>query len=104
MIRRSKPLLVTHPAASDEIRDALTWYKSRDPRLAAQMRDLINHGTTMIQDAPGTWPRYMHGTQRYVLETYAYSIVYRVRGDVIDILAFAHAKRKPGYWRKRLRD
>ena len=36
--------------------------------------------------------------RRYVFRVYPYSLVYRLAGDEVTIVAVAHAKRKPGYW------
>jgi plasmid stabilization system protein ParE len=52
---------------------------------------------------PQLYSPYMHGTQRIVLSRYPYSIVFRERLHDIRIVAIAHAKRRPGYWTKRLR-
>jgi hypothetical protein len=29
-------------------------------------------------------------------------LVYRMRGDEVEIVAVAHGRRRPGYWRSRL--
>ncbi len=34
---------------------------------------------------------------------FPYNIVYVIRGDVVFIIAIAHHRRQPGYWRTRLR-
>lgn len=34
---------------------------------------------------------------------FPYRVVYVVVGDDVDVIAVAHAKRRPGYWRRRLR-
>jgi hypothetical protein len=51
---------------------------------------------------PGLYPRHLHKTQRAVLDRFPFSIVYRELLDEIQIIAMAHAKRRPGYWAKRL--
>jgi toxin ParE1/3/4 len=35
---------------------------------------------------------------------YPFSLVYRVRDSEIQVIAVAHGRRHPGYWRSRLRD
>ena len=30
-----------------------------------------------------------------------YSVIFRIKIDTIEIIAIAHAKRRPGYWRRR---
>ena len=39
----------------------------------------------------------------WILPRLPYSIIYDDRGIDIRIVAFAHHKRRPGYWRKRLK-
>jgi plasmid stabilization system protein ParE len=38
---------------------------------------------------------------RVLFRRYPYAIIYRVLPDRIEILAIAHARRRPGYWRNR---
>ena len=35
------------------------------------------------------------------LGKFPYSLVYRVQGEVITVIAMAHQSREPGYWRRR---
>ena len=41
------------------------------------------------------------GTRRLALRRFPYSIVYRQRDEAIDVIAFAHQRRRPEYWRSR---
>ena len=63
-----------------------------------QVDDLSN----TIARAPETWPEYLYGTRRYLLRHFPFAVVYLVDPDVVTIVAVAHSKRKPGYWRKRV--
>jgi plasmid stabilization system protein ParE len=40
--------------------------------------------------------------RRALLKTYPYAVVFREGEEEILILAIAHGKRRPGYWRKRM--
>jgi len=55
-----------------------------------------------IVKAPKRWPKHMHGTQGFVLHRFPFSIIYLDELDVLSIVAVAHSKRKPGYWKARL--
>jgi plasmid stabilization system protein ParE len=55
-----------------------------------------------VQEHPRLYPRYLYGTQRAVLNRYPFSVIYRELLSEIQIIAVAHAKRRPGYWDKRL--
>jgi len=54
-----------------------------------------------ILEAPERWPEHLQGTRRFLLHRFPFSIVYRLKGDVIEVVAIAHAKRRPGYWKRR---
>ena len=81
----------------------LTTGKSRKS-LAHRLLLAVEHGRTQIADFPSAWPPASTGARRYMLPGFPYQIVYRVRGDEIQIIAVAHHKRKPRNWRRRLRD
>jgi hypothetical protein len=42
------------------------------------------------------------GTRRLVLRRFPFAIVYRLAGEFVLVLAIAHMRRRPGYWRGRL--
>lgn len=39
--------------------------------------------------------------RRFVLRKFPYSIIYSIEPDCVMILAVAHQRREPGYWRER---
>ncbi len=55
-----------------------------------------------ISQAPRRWPKHLHGTRRFVLQRFPFSIVYLDEPDVLNVVAVAHNKPKPGYWKQRL--
>lgn len=46
-------------------------------------------------------PRIYGTYRRFPLQTFPFSIVYAVRRDFVEVIAVAHYRRKPGYWRVR---
>jgi toxin ParE1/3/4 len=42
--------------------------------------------------------------RRFVMRRFPFSIVYYIVDDIVRVVAVAHGKRRPGYWRVRLRD
>lgn len=40
-------------------------------------------------------------TRWALIETFPFAIVYRPQGDLIEILAVMHQRRRPGYWENR---
>jgi plasmid stabilization system protein ParE len=44
----------------------------------------------------------LRGTRRILLKGYPYFVIFRELPRKIQIIAVAHAKRRPAYWAKRL--
>jgi plasmid stabilization system protein ParE len=91
-----------HPAAKLEVFDAFDWYQSHSQRAAENFQREVERAQTAIQESPERWPAYLVGTKKYLLKRYPYLVVYHVAQSGIEIVAIAHASRKPGYWVDRL--
>lgn len=97
------PLAVRfHPAAAQEAEEGYEWYAARNPDVAHGFREELRHAVEAVAENPGTWPRYGRRARRYLFPRFPFSLVYVVRGDEVEVVAVAHAKRRPGYWRSRL--
>ena len=55
-----------------------------------------------IVQTPQRWPKYLYGTRRFVLHRFPFSIIYLDDSDILSIVAVAHNKRNPGFWKQRL--
>lgn len=90
------------PAAREELAAAVCWYEEQRPGLGAEFFDSVVHATSLIQAQPeiGTPDSYQR-TRRVLVQRFPYQVVYRLTPDEIVILAIAHLKRRPGYWKKR---
>ena len=53
---------------------------------------------TRIEEAPRRCPPYLADTRRYLLRRFPFFVVFREVNGRAQILAVAHAKRRPGYW------
>jgi len=91
-----------HPEARLEALDAYEWYFERSPQAAEAFQAELEKAGRAIQEAPERYEVYLHGTRRYLMKRYPYLVVFRPTADHIEILAVAHGRRRPGYWKKRL--
>jgi plasmid stabilization system protein ParE len=91
-----------HPDASHEADSAYDWYAARDVSVAHAFRQELRHAVDAVANNPLAWPRRGRNTRHYVFPRFPYSLVYRMRGDEIEVIAVAHGRRRPGYWRSRL--
>jgi len=88
--------------AVDEAESAARWYAERSGSAAAGFAGEIDAAIAAIEQHPDAWPAYDHGTRHYLLRRYPFSVVYRVESARILIVAVAHGRRRPGYWKSRL--
>jgi plasmid stabilization system protein ParE len=94
--------LFLHPAAIEEAEAAARWYRERSPKAAARFVDEIEQVIDKLRNAPHRWPLGPHGTRRIRFPYFPFTIIYRESTEAIQILAFAHGRRRPGYWKARL--
>jgi len=98
-----------HPAARAEYLDALAWYDDQEVGLGDRLADDLDGGVDFVRAWPDAAPSY-RGRQRVPLirqkstEVFPYGIVYLILDGEVVIVAYAHERRRPGYWRKRLQD
>ena len=90
-----------HPAAIDDVVEARAWYAERDERVAAAFSVEFEQAIARIGESPDRWPAYVEGTRRYLLSRFPFFVVYRVHQDQVQVLAVAHGRRRPSYWRDR---
>ena len=81
---------------------AHAWYARQSLVAADGFYNELLPALDRVQKQPRLYPTHIHNTQRLVLHRYPFSIVYRELVDKIQIIAVAHARRKPAYWSNRL--
>ena len=93
-----------HPEALSEAEAAILWYGERSSRAPAAFIEELERAITSIVDAPKRWPIYEQNCRRLPLFRFPYFIVYHEKaGNIIQILAVAHGRRRPDYWHARSR-
>jgi plasmid stabilization system protein ParE len=89
------------PEALAEADEAIGWYYARNPAAAADFEAELEHACWQIIEAPYPWPPYRHQTRRFLLHRFPYEVVYREQAPKTLIVAVAHCRRRPGYWKTR---
>ena len=93
-----------HPEAEQELSEAKSWYRARSKLAARAFATDIADSIRSIAATPKRWPEHRPGERLFVLSRFPFSILYRVRADLVFITAVAHQKRRPGYWQDRKLD
>ncbi|MFN0151148.1 MAG: type II toxin-antitoxin system RelE/ParE family toxin [bacterium] len=94
--------LEVHPEAIAEARAAQSWYAERSAAAADAFLAEIDLAVSRILEAPHRWVEHHAGTRRYLLHRFPFSIVYHLSDGVIHVVAVAHGRRRPGYWKSRV--
>jgi plasmid stabilization system protein ParE len=98
-----KPITL-HPNADTEITEAARYYESRQPGLGADLLGEVEQAFDFISTTPEASQKIGRRVRRKPLWRFPYNLVYAVYADRLRIVAFAHQKRRPFYWRKRLKN
>lgn len=89
--------------AEQEIEEAFEHYQHESARIAGRFLEEIGASFEKIQRDPQLYPGYTKNTRRRVLGSFPFSVIYQEKQEIILIIAIAHAKRREGYWIKRLK-
>ena len=95
-----------HEDASEEAGIAIFHYESICLGLGESFAKAVNKCLDQILANPRLYPRLVQGhanreVRSCLLERFPYSVIYEILETEIVILAIAHHRRRPGYWRRR---
>jgi plasmid stabilization system protein ParE len=88
-------------AAITELDEALTYYGAIQPRLAAALLRDVQAAKRSIVRFPLAWKPLIGDVRSLALRRFPYAVIYQTGLDEILIVAYAHLRRRPGYWRDR---
>lgn len=90
-----------HPDTEAELTEALDFYAQQGPGLDRRFVAEFEHALEQIVRFPEAAAP-LHGRlRRKLLPSYPFSLIYRLTDTQIRVLAVAHQKRRPFYWRTR---
>lgn len=88
--------------ALDDAQAAADWYIDQGAAEAADaLLDDIERTLALLRRHPGLGTPGAAGTRTMRLHVFPYSLVYRISGEVVRVIAVAAHRRRPGYWRGR---
>jgi plasmid stabilization system protein ParE len=93
-----------HPAADAELRAAIRWYEEQESELGARFEVAVYEALAQIGASPRAWKPWPENraVRIFSLRRFPFHLPYVLEGARIIVLAIAHAKREPGYWRDRM--
>jgi plasmid stabilization system protein ParE len=91
-----------HPEAEREADSAFEWYWLRSESSALSFDAELRHAFSFLRRSPKACTPYIAGARRLMLKKIPFFVVFRELPRKTQIIAVAHAKRRPGYWRGRV--
>lgn len=88
--------------ARTEFDEAFNWNAERSTAAAIGFALAVEVAIQSIVADPGRFVHTYAGCQLCRLKQYPYCVVYHQADGTILVVAIAHAKRRPGYWRNRI--
>ena len=91
--------------AEEEMNFSAQYYNQQSSGLGLDFLEEIEKSLQFIEKDPERWLYYEQNIHKYNTRRFPFSIFYVFEKDIdkIIIIAVAHQKRKPGYWKQRLR-
>jgi toxin ParE1/3/4 len=95
---------VFHPEALGELKEAAVFYNARSDGLGLALLEEAERALDMIAASPEACRQVGQRVRLKPLWRFPYHMIYAIDVEQIMVVAFAHQRRRPFYWRKRLRD
>ena len=96
--------LVFHPLAERELIAAARFYETRASGLGANFIRQIERTLADVVVHPNAGSLFMGTTiRRRLMQRFPFGVVYEVETENISVIAIMHLRRRPGYWKRRLR-
>ena len=89
------------PAAREDLNKAAAFYEASVPGLGDAFLDDVERAIENIRKSPRIGAPIGRTFRRAVLRRFPFTVVYAERDAEIVIVAIAHDRRRPGYWRGR---
>jgi plasmid stabilization system protein ParE len=91
-----------HPEADAElIAGAIHYAQNAGRDVAEQFLDEFDRAVSLLREHPGLGTPWRGRARRFPLRKFPYSIIYYRTPERLRIVAVAHQRRMPGYWRGR---
>jgi toxin ParE1/3/4 len=99
--------IVVEPAAAEELRRAIRRYEDERVGLGAELADVVEAAfqalaTGARRSVTVPWIPNELGVRRVLLKRFPFAIIHVDDDDAVRVIAIAHLRRRPGYWRSRM--
>ena len=89
--------------AEIELEEEVKYFNDQQEGLGYEFAKEVADTITRILKYPEAWTKLSKRTRRCRTNRFPYGVIYQIRGDRILIVAIAHLRRRPFYWRDRIK-
>ena len=91
-----------------EAEEAASWYEAQQEGLGREFREAFSRSLDVLREGFLTgsrWPGLLGkmGVRRIQMARFPYHVAFVSNDQSVTVLAFAHQRRRPGYWRNRMK-
>ncbi len=88
-----------NPEALAEVEEATRWYRENGGVAPSRAFTLeLKRVVSLAAQQSGIGSPGLHGTSRLYLKRFPYTLIFRIEGEYVRVVAVAHQSRRPGYW------
>ncbi len=91
-----------HLEAVEEYEQAVEYYATISPPLAASLIDEVEHCVERIAEHPMQSRELRKNIRSFRTRIFPYHVVFMIEHEVATVLAVAHESREPDYWKHRV--
>lgn len=89
------------PGARRDFDESFDWYLERSAETAIRFANAVDAALTAVAADPQRFAAVDERHRECPVKRFPFRIVYRVVENRVLVVAVAHAKRRPGFWRDR---
>jgi len=90
-----------HPDAEAEMIDAAVWYESQQADLGKRYLSAVQDALNRIEINPLLFPVVEADVRRCLTKTFPFGVLFRIKPNLIAVMAVMHLHRDPDYWKNR---
>lgn len=93
--------------AREELRQSALWYEKKREGLGDEFVSLVERAFETIERNPRQFPRLetnlpAREIRKCVIKRFPFLVIFEIVADEVLVIAVAHGKRKPYFWKERL--
>jgi toxin ParE1/3/4 len=79
--------------------DAIQYHERERAGIGEELAEEIDRAVRLIAERPMVGSDIGKGERKFTVDRFRYNVIYRIEEKMLFVLAIAHHRRKPNYWR-----